>query len=122
MFNALRGGAGQPPTVSTDTVVPLGPFEIAFVTGVSILHSTFIFDDVLDASKLKNSLWSLIERDGWRKLGARLRLNVTKFPHLHKGEQKSYEAFSEDNRSPRASYSCRVYQISTGCEVLPRRV
>jgi hypothetical protein len=39
-----------------------------------------IFDDVLDADKLSGALWKLLDRPGWKKLGARLRLNVT---HLH---------------------------------------
>jgi hypothetical protein len=33
------------------------------------------FDDVLDAEKLASALWKLLEKPGWRKLGARLRMN-----------------------------------------------
>ncbi|KAI0975769.1 hypothetical protein F4678DRAFT_469588 [Xylaria arbuscula] len=36
------------------------------------------FDDVLDPEILKDSLEKLFSRDGWRKLGARIRLNVSK--------------------------------------------
>ena len=35
------------------------------------------FDDVLDSQKLVDALWKLLERPGWKKLGARLRLNTT---------------------------------------------
>jgi hypothetical protein len=35
-----------------------------------------VFDEVLDADKLSSALWTLIDRPGWKKLGARLRLNV----------------------------------------------
>ncbi|ORY67137.1 uncharacterized protein BCR38DRAFT_364385, partial [Pseudomassariella vexata] len=44
---------------------------------------TLRFDDVLNASKLNDSLWRLIEIDGWRKLGGRLRMNESKKLELH---------------------------------------
>ncbi|ELQ33658.1 hypothetical protein OOU_Y34scaffold00913g5, partial [Pyricularia oryzae Y34] len=39
------------------------------------------FDDVLDANVLYQALEALIRRDGWRKMGGRLRLNVLRFLH-----------------------------------------
>jgi hypothetical protein len=41
------------------------------------IEFTMRFDDVLDAQKLVDALWKLLERPGWKKLGARLRLNTT---------------------------------------------
>lgn len=37
----------------------------------------FVFDDVLDAEKLRDSLEKLARHDGWNKLGARLRKDVS---------------------------------------------
>lgn len=39
------------------------------------MNSLYVFDDVLDAVKLRDSLERLVEREGFRKLGARLRKN-----------------------------------------------
>lgn len=68
--------ANQPPVVSTDTIVPLSEFDIPLPMRRIFIYSMFLFDGVLDVSILRNSLETLIERDGWRKLGARLRRNV----------------------------------------------
>lgn len=40
------------------------------------------YDAALDADKLYNSLERLVARKGWRKLGARLRKNVSKCSRL----------------------------------------
>jgi hypothetical protein len=76
MFNLLGRGSGQMPTMSTDMVIPLRTFDGAPHLQSTILYSTFLFNDVLDPSKLQNSLKSLVEREGWNKLAARLRRNV----------------------------------------------
>lgn len=44
-----------------------------------VIYDLFRFDGVLDAEKLKDSLEKLLDRHGWCKLGARIRLNVV-FP------------------------------------------
>lgn len=41
-----------------------------------VLDFTLRFDDVLDPEKLSAALVRLMELGNWRKLGARLRLNV----------------------------------------------
>lgn len=38
------------------------------------------FHDILDENKLADALWKLIDRPGWRKIGARLRLNARLAP------------------------------------------
>ncbi|KAJ3494827.1 hypothetical protein NLG97_g3823 [Lecanicillium saksenae] len=60
---------------TTDTVVPLGIFDEATLKRLTLIYTTFHFPGVLDAAKLRNSLELLIEKDGWNKLGARLRRN-----------------------------------------------
>lgn len=64
-------------SVPTDKVVPIGQFNVALLKRIAILYTMFVVDDVLDASMLARSLSKLIDRVGWRKLGARLRRNVS---------------------------------------------
>ena len=66
----------QAPLVPTDEVVPMHPFDdIAGYCNTSLTWSCH-FNEVLDANKLKDSLWQVLEMDGWRKLGGRLRKTV----------------------------------------------
>lgn len=65
-----------PPTVPTDEVIPLHILDGNRVVQAILLEFTYKFDDVLDVVKLRNSLNRLLEIGEWRKLGARLRLNV----------------------------------------------
>lgn len=39
--------------------------------------STFRFNAAMDLKKLRAALQTLFEMDGWRKLGARIRMNVS---------------------------------------------
>lgn len=75
-------GAAAPTKVPTDTVIPFRFFDDTPLWRAFILYSMFVLDDVLDPQKLRESLEALIERDGWRKLGARLRLDVRKYFRL----------------------------------------
>lgn len=38
-----------------------------------ILHTMFVFDEIIDPISLGNALEKLARREGWRKLGSRLR-------------------------------------------------
>ncbi|KAH7394252.1 hypothetical protein DE146DRAFT_126544 [Phaeosphaeria sp. MPI-PUGE-AT-0046c] len=74
-FGIFGSKAVAPERVPTDEVIPL--FErddTATNKGIS-LEFSMIFDEVLDADKLSGALWKLLEKPGWRKLGARLRYN-----------------------------------------------
>ena len=77
MFKAFKLRKRQPPIVPTDQVVPLGWFDDTLFTGNAVFQSAFLFDNALDTSKLRNSLECLVNRDGWHKLGSRLRRNVS---------------------------------------------
>ena len=44
---------------------------------MGIAANTFRFNAAMDAQKLRDSLQRLFEMEGWRKLGARLRMNVS---------------------------------------------
>lgn len=72
----LLKGQQQPPTVPTDTVIPLHYLDdTGFFAGV-VLDIGMIYDEVLDPEKLRRAMESLLERPGWKKLGARIRKNV----------------------------------------------
>lgn len=44
---------------------------------MGIAANTFRFNAAMDAQKLRDSLQQLFEMEGWRKLGARIRMNVS---------------------------------------------
>ncbi|KAI7225547.1 hypothetical protein KC330_g9097 [Hortaea werneckii] len=64
-----------PPKVPSDEVIPLHYLDDQFYTRALVLHFFSRFDDVLDPEKLRKALERLLQIGGWRKLGARLRLN-----------------------------------------------
>lgn len=65
-----------PPMVPTDQILPVHYWDDTTMFRSVVLHYMMRFDDILDVQKLTASLAKLIEREGWRKMGARLRLNV----------------------------------------------
>lgn len=69
-------GKAIPAKVPTDTVIPLYFFDDTPLWRAFILYSMFVFDDVLDCEALRKGLERLAKRDGWLKLGARLRCSV----------------------------------------------
>lgn len=73
----LFGGRKAPAKVETDEVIPFRYFDDTPVWRSFILYSMFVFDDVLDVDRLHACLRELVEEPGWRKLGARLRTNVS---------------------------------------------
>jgi hypothetical protein len=66
-----------PATIPSDIVVPFHTFDSSPYLRTLILNFTYRFDDVLDVDKLRTSLERLFEIGDWRKLGARVRLNVS---------------------------------------------
>lgn len=70
----------KPPTkvdqVGTDRMVPLHFFENRLLAQGNNMAVSLVFDDVLDPEKLRQSLGELIKREGWQRLGGRLRKNV----------------------------------------------
>ncbi|RAK77051.1 LysR family regulatory protein [Aspergillus fijiensis CBS 313.89] len=68
-------GHRQVPTFPTDRIIPLRVWDdIPHLR--SLVHDcTFGFDDVLDITKLREALHTLLHIGNWRQLGARLRLN-----------------------------------------------
>ncbi|RDA92714.1 hypothetical protein CP533_1402, partial [Ophiocordyceps camponoti-saundersi (nom. inval.)] len=62
-------------TAPTDQVVPPRFFDDTPMHRAFILHAMFVFNDVLDPRKIHESLEAVVKREGWRRLGARLRRN-----------------------------------------------
>jgi hypothetical protein len=69
----------SPVTGSEDRVVPLHFFEDSLLVQGNNMAVSLVFDDVLDPEMLRSSLEGLVKRDGWQRLGGRLRKNVRKF-------------------------------------------
>ena len=53
---------------SADRVVSLHSFDDVPLYRAFIVYSMFVFEEVLDATKLQTSLERLVNRDGWWKL------------------------------------------------------
>ena len=75
-MGAFKSKPVAPAKVETDTVIPLHSMDDNQINKSVILNLMLRFDDVLDPEKLRNSLETLLEHGNWRKLGARLRMNV----------------------------------------------
>jgi hypothetical protein len=71
----------RPQRIATDTVVPVHRSDDKAVYRGLVIWQMFRFEEVLDPELLRKSLQTLLEHGNWRKLGARLRRNVsTGFP------------------------------------------
>jgi hypothetical protein len=73
----------RPSTISTDTIIPVYPKDDNDIYRAIVLDFTLRFDDVLDPLKVSGALRRLMELGNWRKLGARIRLNVSEPPELN---------------------------------------
>ncbi|KAF2470369.1 uncharacterized protein BDR25DRAFT_34308 [Lindgomyces ingoldianus] len=74
-FNFFKSKLVAPERVPTDTVIPLHSWDDTKTNRKLCIYFSARFDDVLDVEKLVGALERLLERPGWRKLGARMRLN-----------------------------------------------
>ncbi|TPX07382.1 uncharacterized protein E0L32_002148 [Thyridium curvatum] len=72
----LLGLKSEVPVVPTDQVIPLHWFEDGFMWKTVIVYTLLAFDEALDPETLRDSLTRLIQRDGYKKLGARIRKNA----------------------------------------------
>ncbi|OHF02037.1 hypothetical protein CORC01_02616 [Colletotrichum orchidophilum] len=94
-----------PATVATDTVIPLNANDDNVFNRAIAMAFMMRFDDVLDPERLHSSLTKLLDREGWRKLGARLRLNSHNKLEYHVPEQY-------DLKRPSVAYSHKKYNCS----------
>ncbi|KAF2844105.1 hypothetical protein T440DRAFT_559793 [Plenodomus tracheiphilus IPT5] len=75
LWKWISGRPTAPERVPTDTVIPLHRFDDTMADRSLAFEYYMQFEEVLDAEKIAAALWKLLERPGWRKLGARLRQN-----------------------------------------------
>ncbi|TLS29647.1 hypothetical protein PpBr36_00606 [Pyricularia pennisetigena] len=76
MLRWLRGSAKSAPVpLPGDRVVPMNSLDDNALVHNTTLVVSFVYDAVLDPERLRGSLEDLIKRDGWQKLGARIRYN-----------------------------------------------
>ncbi|RHZ55803.1 uncharacterized protein CDV56_102415 [Aspergillus thermomutatus] len=68
-----KSGHRPPKRDPTDTILPVPSWDDQRRMRDCCLHVTYRFDDVLDPEVLRRSLERLLQLDGWRTLGARLR-------------------------------------------------
>lgn len=76
LFKWISSGPVAPERVPTDTVIPLNNYDDTYANRSLAFDFHMQFAEVLDAERLSGALWRLLEKPGWRKLGARLRMNV----------------------------------------------
>lgn len=69
--------SSAPPPVESDEVYPVHMLDDTKTLRSAIVSWTLRFNDVLDADKLHTSLSRLLEIGDWRKVGGRLRQNVS---------------------------------------------
>ncbi|KAL3495061.1 hypothetical protein BJX62DRAFT_222830 [Aspergillus germanicus] len=71
---------GRKPAVETaagDRVLPLHFFENSLLVQGNNMAVSLVFDAVLEPEKLRESLERLVKREGWQRLGGRLRRNAS---------------------------------------------
>lgn len=78
IVSSLFGGhqPPSPPIFATDSIIPIHDEDDTAQHRGNLMNLFFRFDDALDVEKLEHSLYVLLDRPGWNKLGGRLRLNV----------------------------------------------
>ena len=59
-----------------DEIYPVHHYDDDSMLRSIMVNWNFLFNDVLDGEILHSALKRLLDMDGWRKLGGRLRLNV----------------------------------------------
>lgn len=105
-----------PVRVATDRIIPLTPYDDNFPTRQTMVHAMLAFNTVLDPSKLHEKLRLLLGREGWNKLGARLRHNVSSKNKIFQGAFSKW--MQAEEQSARISYSLQVQQRPSGYPIL----
>ncbi|XXG99036.1 hypothetical protein Hte_005370 [Hypoxylon texense] len=64
-------------SAAPDRVLPLHFFENSLLVHGNNMAVSLVFDEVLDPEKLRQSLEGFVKREGWQRLGGRLRKNAS---------------------------------------------
>ncbi|EUC29005.1 hypothetical protein COCCADRAFT_40559 [Bipolaris zeicola 26-R-13] len=127
IINKLRKSKGEfSARASTDQVIPFHALDDGYVNRHVVMEATYRFDDVLDVDRLRLALHRLMQRDGWKKLGARIRQNKQKkleyilpceydekrppFLWLHEKFEKTIAEHPKASRLPRASHTPKIHE------------
>lgn len=126
-----------PPTIITDTVIPMHYFDDTPINCSVLLYITLRFDTPLSANLLYASLTRLLEIPTWNKLGARLRQNnrggmVYHVPETFSNERPGFGFSVEEHeygigehelssRIPRSTEGVGIYRDLEGLRDLARR-
>ncbi|KAF5845871.1 hypothetical protein GGP41_008359 [Bipolaris sorokiniana] len=112
--------------VPTDQVIPFHALDDGYVNRNVVMEASYRFDDVLDVNRLRLALHRLMQRDGWKKLGARIRQNKQKkleyilpckyddkrppFLWLHEKFEQSIAEHPKASQLPRASHTPKIHE------------
>ncbi|KAJ4303027.1 hypothetical protein N0V90_001918 [Kalmusia sp. IMI 367209] len=107
-----------PDTVVTDKIIPLNAADDTAVLRSVVVVLSYRFDDVLDPELLRTSFEKLLDRPGWRKLGARLRQNA-KTGKLEYHIPERYDAKRPIVNFSHVSHNCSIQEHPTASR-LPR--
>ncbi|KAK7192966.1 lysR family regulatory protein [Paraphaeosphaeria sporulosa] len=83
LWSWLKGKPSQLARVPTDTVIPLHYLDSSKMFTDIVMDLSLHFSYVLDSEKLVAALEQLLEKPGWRKLGARIRRNESGIYEYH---------------------------------------
>lgn len=84
IINKLKKSKGEfSARASTDQVIPFHALDDGYVNRHVVMEASYRFDDVLDVDRLRLALHRLMQRDGWKKLGARIRQNASSQSGIH---------------------------------------
>jgi hypothetical protein len=114
LFSWLNGPIA-PKHIPTDTIIPLHSRDDTFQNRSISVEFTMRFDSALDAQKLANALWKLLDRPGWRKLGARLRLNADDKLEYHIPAQ--YTALRPPMNYTHVKHNMRMSEHKIGAQI-----
>ncbi|CAG8983623.1 hypothetical protein HYALB_00004645 [Hymenoscyphus albidus] len=115
----------QPVAIPSDTVVELGPTGDTRILRPMVIDFTLCFDEVLDPKRLRGSLEALFNHGNWRKLGARLRLNVRTYFEMawvDRGRLEYHFPAKFDGERPAFSYthvemSCNIKEYPLASQI-----
>ncbi|KAL6801472.1 hypothetical protein GGI42DRAFT_354492 [Trichoderma sp. SZMC 28013] len=124
-MDLLFGRKPGPAHIPGDRILPLHFFEKSPLVQGNNVAVSLVFDDVLDPEKLRESLEGLVKREGWQRLGGRLRKNAAgkiewHIPAEFTAERPAIAFAHVDHGMPAASHSAasKIPQPSTRPAVL----
>jgi hypothetical protein len=116
LFNFVTGQRQAPRRIPTDTVIPLNSRDDTVQNRNLALEFTMRFDDILDAQQLVDALWKLLTKPGWKKLGARLRMNN------HTGRLEYHVPAQYTKERPPINFSQKTYDMRLEEHAIGRKI